>query len=53
LDEFLEKRHCAQKHELTEFIDDDGSMDKVQSGTLVNIESDPQIETPNIINNWY
>ena len=52
LDEFLEKRHCAHKHGLSEFIDENGFMN-VDPGTLVNIESDSQIETPNIMTTWY
>ena len=52
LKDFLEKRHCAPKHELSEFVDEDGSMN-VDPGSLVNIESDSQIETPNIITSWY
>lgn len=52
LKDFLGKRHCAPKHELSEFVDEDGSMN-VDPGSLVNIESDSQIETPNIITSWY
>ncbi|MBA3749552.1 MAG: hypothetical protein H0X03_01385 [Nitrosopumilus sp.] len=48
---FFEKRHCAPKHELSEFIEEDGSMNG-DPGSLVNIESDSQIETPNIITSW-
>jgi len=52
LEEFLDKKHCAQKHELAEFMDDEGMMN-VEPGSLINIESDSQIETPNVIRSWY
>jgi endonuclease YncB( thermonuclease family) len=62
LQEFLEKRHCAKRFELSEFIKDDGSMTytdadvaerEVLPGSLVNIESDSYIESRNIINDWF
>ena len=51
VEDFLAQRHCAQEHYLAEFIDDNGFMN-VEPGSLVNIESGSQVETPNIINNW-
>jgi hypothetical protein len=62
LQEFLEERHCAKKYGLSEFIKDDGSMkyidtdgdeNELRPTSLVNIESDSQIESPNVINDWY
>ena len=52
VDEFLEKRHDAIKHQLSEFINEDGSI-TVGPGKLVNIESESIVETPNIISTWY
>jgi endonuclease YncB( thermonuclease family) len=52
IDEFLEKRHSASKHQLAEFIEDNGTI-TVGPGQLVNIESESFIETPNIISTWF
>lgn len=51
LEEFLEKRHCAKKYSLSEFIDENGYM-HTEPGSLVNIESDSRIESINVIDNW-
>jgi endonuclease YncB( thermonuclease family) len=52
VEDFLAQRHCAQEHYLAEFIDENEFMN-VEPGSLVNIESGSQIETPHILNNWF
>jgi hypothetical protein len=52
IDEFLKSRHDAPKHQLSEFIVENGTI-TVGPGQLVNIESESFIEIPTIISTWF